>query len=167
MRVVPFIGAPVALAGQIWADPASTKHLRHVIDELARLAHRTPFVGVAVDRAHELRMAVPATLANVDLATQVLDIGTMRRRYHLAIDGNDRLGTGQRFFQIRNEPLARHRQPVEAQRRDQNNRFDAIQLGYSSTLRTTLALADSQRGPRPAAGSTCRAGWSYRDSRIR
>src|SRR5258708_39396613 len=157
MSVVPFVGAPVALAGQIGTDAPRTEHLRHVIDELARLTHRTPLIGVAVDRPHELRMAIPATLANIDRTAHVLEIGAMRCRHDLALDRSHRFGTGQRFFEIRNEPLARHRQRVETQRRDQNNGFDAIQEISSLYLRTTWARANSRRGHRTAPESICRA----------
>src|SRR6266851_3654640 len=102
-------------------------------------------------------MAVPATLANVDLTTDVLEIGAMRRRHDLALDGSHCFGSGQRFFEIRNEPLARHRQRVETQRRDQNNGFDAIQEINSLCLKTTWVPANSLRGLWPAPESICHA----------
>src|SRR6266851_1533756 len=102
-------------------------------------------------------MAVPATLANVDLTTYVLEIGAVRRRHDLALDGSHCFGSGQRFFEIGNEPLARHRQRVETQRRDQNNGFDAIQEINSLYPKTTWVLANSPRGRRPPPESICRA----------
>ena len=167
MSVVPFVGAPVALAGQVRADAARAEHLRHVVDELARLTHRTPLVGVAVHRADELRMAVPTTLANVDLAAQILDVGSMRRGHGLAFDGGHRLGPGQRLFQIGNESLAGHGQRVETERRNENYRFDAVQVLLLPFLKTTWAPADSPQRRRRAPESPCHAGWSCKDSRIR
>ncbi len=85
MSVMPLVRSAVALARQIGTDASCAEHLRHVVNELSCLADRAPFVGIAIDGSHELRMAVPTAFANVDSPAEILDLRAMRRRDHLAI----------------------------------------------------------------------------------
>src|SRR6185437_7750795 len=148
-------------------DATRAEHLRHVVDELTRLADGPPLVGVSIDRTDELRVAVPAAFADVDLAAQIFDVGPMRRRHRLALDGHHRFGPGQRLFEIGNQSLAGHGQRVEAERRDQDHRFDAVQV-YLLPFLKTISVPANNLPMRPRAPElACRVGWSCRDSRIR
>ena len=72
MGVVPFVAVLQADAQQVRPDAPCAEQVRHVEGEFAQLRHRAPAPRLAGDGADELRMAVPAALAQIDGAAALL-----------------------------------------------------------------------------------------------
>ena len=72
MSGVPVVGAPASLAAQVGTDPPGAEHhgtLQLVLVFLG-LGDRPPAAIFVGDRSDELAVAMPAALADVDLAAQ-------------------------------------------------------------------------------------------------
>ena len=72
MREMPLVAVFEPDPHQIRPDAPRAEQVRHVEGEFARLGHRSPAARLAGHRAHELRMAVPAALAQIDVAAELL-----------------------------------------------------------------------------------------------
>src|SRR5882757_7051423 len=123
MRIVPRARTPVAFAREVRADSPRSEHLRYVVHHLARLGHRSPLLGVAIDRADKLRMAIPTAFADIDSPPQLLECRSTRGGHGPAVDRLDGLRSGHGLLEEGEDALARHGEGVEAHCRNENDGF--------------------------------------------
>ena len=159
MRVMPFVAVFQPDAQQIRADAPRAEEVRHVEGELARLGHRAPAARLAGHRAHELRMAVPAAFAQVDVATALLQRRVVGRvgdhPFQLAeIGADDRadLGGPRRRLEERQEALGDESREKADDARDQGDEAAAL-IGLLRRPGIGV-VATSARLSAPGAGRT-------------
>ncbi|MCY1294590.1 hypothetical protein D9M70_438920 [compost metagenome] len=165
VRQVPGIAVLQADAREIRADAPRREQVRQVERVFAGLGDRAPAPGLAGDGAHELRVAVPAAFARIDLAAPQLQRrvvgGACFRPLELAQVGAHHLGdlVGARLrLQHRQHALHEGGQREAAEARDQRIEAQAIAAvgaarGHVDAPRTAPAAPGAVAG---SADSTVR-----------
>ena len=134
MGKMPFIAIFESDTHQIRPNATRAEEVRYVKGEFARLRHRAPAARLAGHRADELGMAVPATLAEIHIATALLQFrvwGSVGLHpFELTEIGADHRGHlrgARRGFEKGQEALGYERQEEKENARDQGNKSRAHQ----------------------------------------
>src|SRR3546814_12648374 len=94
MGKVPFVAELEAHAGQIGAYATRREEVRHIERIFAGLADRPPAARLPRDRPHELGVAIPASLPDIDPPAKLLQVGVVGGEIGRASGGERGCQTG-------------------------------------------------------------------------